>query len=165
VDEQPPIDVSLIGDELRLVMYNRDDISLFRGDTTQLTDWGEFMIMNIAWLLTQYELQVTIESYLNSDYRVKKATYGPFELTADRSNKVRRSLEHYAKAGVDVKRVVGFGDSRPLKEGETAGKTNDRTVISLSVKEQMSADDFKKTRELKKELEDNQKSVDILEGF
>lgn len=163
MEREPPLDISLVGDELRLIMYNRDDMSLFKGDTTALTEWGEFMIMNIAWLLTQYELQVTIESSVDSSYRVKKPSYGPFELTTDRSNKVRRSLEHFAKGGVTVKRVVGFGSARPLKDGETDLRKNNRTVISLSVPEQMTSEDFETKRDIERRLQENQKSVDLLE--
>jgi chemotaxis protein MotB len=164
-DRQPPIDLSLVGDELRLILYNREDMSLFRGDTTALTEWGEFMVMNIAWLLTQHELQVTIESHVSSDYRIKKASYGPFELTTDRSNRVRRSLEHFGKEGVDVKRVVGYGSVRPLRDGETELRKNDRTIISLSMPQQMTTEDFKQMRDIEERLQENQQSIDLLNGL
>ena len=165
LERKPPIDVSLLGDELRIAMYNRDDISLFRGKTTVLTEWGEFMLMNIAWLLTQYELKVTVESFIGPNYQVNNPSYGPFELTSDRSNKVRRSLEYFAQSGIEVKRVVGFGNSEISPEGGIAAEHKDRTVISLSVKEQMTADDFERTREIQNDLKENQKPVDLLDRF
>lgn len=162
MEQKPPLDLSLVSDELRLIMYNRDDMSLFKGDTTALTPWGEFMTMNIAWLLTQYELEVTVESFVDAAYRVKKPTYGPFELTTDRSNKIRRSLEHYAQGGVTVKRVVGYGSAQPLKGGETELRKNNRTVISLSVPQEMTESDFEKKREIERRIQENEKTIDLL---
>jgi chemotaxis protein MotB len=160
--DSPPIDIDLIGDELRLTLYNQDEMSLFKGDTTGLSQWGEFIIMNIAWILTRHDLEVTIESDIGNDYRVKKPTYGPFELTSDRSNRVRRGLEHFAKGAVDVKRVVGYGSARPLEGGESGIKRHDRTVISLSMPEQMETEDYEKKRAIEQQMQNNQKSVDLL---
>jgi len=160
--ERPPMDISLVGDELRLVLYNQEEMSLFRGNTTGLSQWGEFILMNIGWLLTQYDLQVTIESYIGNDYVPKKVTYGAFELTSDRSNRIRRALEYFTKGIVDVKRVVGYGSTEPVEGGETGMQRNDRTVISLSMPDQMNNSDFERKREIEQKIEQNQSAVDLL---
>lgn len=162
MEKLPPVEMDLTADELRMVLFDRDDMSLFRGDSTALTNWGNFMIQNIAWLVGRYGLQVTIESHTHPDYIGNGDDYGPWELTSDRANKVRRTLAFYADGEISVKRVVGFGAVEPLEEGEDFMKPDERTIISLSMPPTTDSTHFETKRQLEEQRLRARQPVDLL---
>ena len=113
-DVPPPVKMTLTSDGLRMVIFDRDDSPMFLPRGVDLTDWGMFLLQNIAWLLSRYEFEVTIESHCEPDMPVDK-NYGPWELTTDRSNKIRRELQHYAGGEVGIGRVSGYGATQPVE--------------------------------------------------
>lgn len=136
-EKVPPVEMVLTSDGLRMVIFDRKDTPLFKGDTAEFTDWGEFLMQNLAWLLTRHSFDVIIEGHSNSDVRREGPSgepYGPWELSVDRSNKVRRTLEFYASGQpLGIQRVVGYGDTQPVEGGEGNGRVNRRVTLSLSM--------------------------------
>ena len=74
-DVPPPVKMTLTSDGLRMVIFDRDDSPMFLPRGVDLTDWGMFLLQNIAWLLSRYEFEVTIESHCEPDMPVEK-NYG-----------------------------------------------------------------------------------------
>ncbi|MCB1123278.1 MAG: OmpA family protein, partial [Verrucomicrobiae bacterium] len=136
-EEVPPVEVTVTSDGLRLLIYDRQDTPYFKDGSVQLTDWGEFLTQNLAWLLTRFPFHVIIESHsgeldaLHQDEWSDQ--YGAWELTADRANEIRRQLQFYANGELDIKRVSGYGITQPLPTGSGAGRTNQRVCLSLSL--------------------------------
>lgn len=135
-DVPPPVKMTLTSDGLRMVIFDRDDSPMFLPRGVDLTDWGMFLLQNIAWLLSRYEFEVTIESHCEPDMPVEK-NYGPWELTTDRSNKVRRELQHYAGGEVGIGRVSGYGATQPVEmdasEVSDFPPINQRVIISMNL--------------------------------
>lgn len=163
MEKMPPVEMDLTADELRMVLFDREDMSLFRGDSTSLTTWGDFMIQNIAWLIGHYDLQVTIESHTHPLYEGNKRDYGPWELTSDRANKVRRSLAFYADGEISVKRVVGYGAVQPLEEGDDFLKPDERTIISLSMPPSVDAEHYEIKRQIEEQRLQSVQPLDLLQ--
>lgn len=136
-EEAPPVEITITSDGLRLVMFDREGTRLFNDSKAELSEWGQFLTQNLAWLLSRYPFDVVIESHSGEldELQAKEFTdqYGAWELTSDRSNEIRRSLQFYANGDLDIKRVSGYGKTKPLEGGTGRGRTNQRVHLALSL--------------------------------
>jgi chemotaxis protein MotB len=126
----------LTSDGLRMIIFDREDTPIFLDGSRELTEWGDFLMQNLAWLLSRYSFNVVIEGHSGSPSAEETAgdpEYGPWELSTGRANMVRRLLEKYAGGGVGISRVTGYGDKRPLEDGEGNGRTHQRITLSLTL--------------------------------
>ncbi len=130
-------DIEVTSDELRLTLYSRSSRPLFESGTPKTTEWGQLVLQNLAWIIERNQLKVYIDGYTASLPRSSAGAgdqnYGPWELSADRANATRRTLEHFAVDPKKIERVTGYGDRRPLLNQPSDADTNDRITISLSV--------------------------------
>ena len=60
------------------------------------------------------------------------ASYGSWELTADRANAARRLLVKYAVNPKEIERVTGYADTKPLPNMARDSASNERITVSLS---------------------------------
>ncbi len=136
-EEAPPVEITITSDGLRLVIFDREGTPLFEDSKAELSEWGQFLTQNLAWLLSRYPFDVVIESHSGEldELRATEFTdqYGAWELTADRSNEIRRRLQFYANGDLDIKRVSGYGKTKPLEGGTDRGRTNQRVHLALSL--------------------------------
>lgn len=130
-------DIEVTSDELRLTLYDRSAKPLFEHGTAKPTEWGSLVLQNLAWIIDRNALRVYIDGYTSTDQRpaagASGTDYGPWELSTDRANATRRTLERYAVDPRMIERVTGYGDRRPVPNKETSSDSNDRITISLSV--------------------------------
>lgn len=136
-DEEAPVEITITSDGLRLLIFDRQDTRLFTDGGSKLTDWGMFLIQNLAWLLTRYPFDVVIESHSGELDKLHQDSwsenYGVWELTSDRANEIRRRLQFYANGHLDIKRVSGYGATKPLEDSEETARTDQRVSLSLSL--------------------------------
>jgi chemotaxis protein MotB len=131
-EEDSPIDVELTSDGLKISIYNRDDKPLFKPGSAELTEWGEFVLKNLAWLIERHNFRVFIDGHTSQMDEKKETHYGPWELSSDRANSARRSLEHFAVNPQKIERVTGYGDTAPVNGAAPDFPRNERITISLS---------------------------------
>jgi chemotaxis protein MotB len=135
--EVPPVEMVITSDGLRLIIYDRDDSPMFEDRSSELTEWGDFLLQNLSWLLSRHEFEAIIEGHSEPGMVAADESldaYGPWELSVDRANRVRRMLEFYAGGEVGIHEVSGFGSERPLAEElQTAGRTDQRITVSLTL--------------------------------
>lgn len=135
--DSPPVEMVLTSDGLRMIIFDRPETPFFKDAGTELTQWGEFLLQNLAWLLSRYRFQVEIEAHSERmeapDEQAGPGQYGPWELSIDRANEVRRNLAFFAGGEIGIRRVSGYGATRPLEEDAGKGRTHQRVTISLSV--------------------------------
>lgn len=137
-DAQPPVEIMLTADGLRMVIFDRQDSPLFDANSDTFTQWGAFLMQNLSWLLTRHGFRVVIEGHGDPEMPVREVNgqpFGPWELSVSRANAVRRSLEFYAGEGaLRIQRVVGYGDTQPVEQPNAAsGRTHQRITLSLSL--------------------------------
>lgn len=132
-DENRPVDVTITSDGLRLILFDRSDLPMFEEGGTAFTEWGAFMMQNLSWILARYEFRIIIDGHTGG--RSGENGYGAWELSTDRANAVRRSLEHYAVDPGMIDRVSGYGDTRPLDDEEPGALANQRITLSLRLTE------------------------------
>jgi len=134
-EENSPVDIELTSDGLRISIYNKDDKPIFKEGSPELTEWGLFVLQNLSWLIERHNFHVFIGGHTSRSNGPKNAAYGPWELSADRANSCRRTLEHFAVNPKKIENVTGYGDTAPLAGSDAAPPRNDRITISLTAEQ------------------------------
>ncbi len=135
-EENSPIDIELTSDGLKITIYNKDDKPIFKEGSSELTEWGLFVLQNLSWMVERYHFRVFIGGHTSRSNGANNAAYGPWELSADRANSARRTLEHFAVDPKKIERVTGYGDTAPIPGSDTTPPRNDRITISLSAEQE-----------------------------
>lgn len=131
--EDRPIDIQVTSDGLRLTLFDRANRPLFNGNTAEFTEWGRFIIQNIAWVVDRHRMRVTIDGHTRSELDLPKEDYGAWELSSDRANASRRGLVHFAVAPELIERVTGYADTKSLPDLPATDESNQRITLSLSL--------------------------------
>ncbi|HET7535389.1 MAG TPA: flagellar motor protein MotB [Candidatus Didemnitutus sp.] len=132
IDEKP-IDVQVTSDGLRITLFDRARRPLFENNSTEFTEWGRFIMQNLAWLIERHHFRVTIDGHTRSQLELPREDYSPWELSTDRANAARRSLVHYAVGPEQIERVTGYSDTRPIAGEKPEAESNQRITLSLSL--------------------------------
>jgi chemotaxis protein MotB len=128
-----PIDIQVTSDGLRVTLYNRGKQQIFQRDSTEFTEWGEFVIQNLAWAIDRHRFRVTIDGHTREREQLLRPEYSGWELSTDRANAARRGLVHYAVEDGLIERVTGYGDTRPLPDIPHGADSNERMTLSLTL--------------------------------
>jgi chemotaxis protein MotB len=131
--EDKPIDVQVTTDGLRVTLFDRAKQPLFVNDTAEFTEWGKFIMENLAWTIDRHHFHVAIDGHTKAKIVFKDEGYSSWELSADRANSARRSLVHFAVEPELIERVTGYADSRPLKGEKPESEANQRVTINLTL--------------------------------
>jgi chemotaxis protein MotB len=131
--DQKPIDVQVTSDGLRITVFDRAKRPIFVDDTTELTEWGRFVLQSLAWMIDRYHFRVTIDGHTAGQMAAKREDYSSWELSADRANAARRSLVLYAVEADQIERVTGYADTRPLEGEPVTSESNQRITLSLTL--------------------------------
>lgn len=131
--QDKPIDIQVTSDGLRISLFDRARKPLFVENTAEFTEWGNFIMQSLAWMIDRHKFSVVIEGHTRKGLELKNPDYTTWELSADRANAARRSLTYYAVDPGLIARVTGFSDTRPMPYEPPESETNQRVTISLSV--------------------------------
>ncbi|WP_052362475.1 flagellar motor protein MotB [Geminisphaera colitermitum] len=128
-----PIDIQVTSDGLRVILYDRNGRPLFVDRGTELTEWGRFVMDNLAWLIDRDHFYVTIEGHTRAGLTLddRPSSYTLWELSADRANASRRALTEHVVSPALIERVVGYADTRPLLDTDATSESNQRVTLSL----------------------------------
>jgi chemotaxis protein MotB len=133
--DEKPIDIAVTADGLKITLFNRKTQPFFKPYTADFTPWGELVVQNLAWLMDRYNTSVCIDSYTGDEFRSEKLGYGPWELSSDRSNAMRRSLVHFALDPEKIDRVTSHVVEAPPGSNMKSDDTSQRIEVSLVVAE------------------------------
>jgi chemotaxis protein MotB len=133
VMEEKAVDMQVTSDGLKITLFDRPKHAIFKRHSAEVTEWGNAMLQNLAWLIERNDLKVFIDGHSGVGAAPgAPVDYGPWELTADRANAARRLLVKYAVSPQKIERVTGFGDTKPLPNTTPDSDSNERITISLS---------------------------------
>ena len=130
--EEKSVEMQVTSDGLKITLYDRAKRAIFNKGTAEITEWGEFTMQNLAWLIDHNDLNVYIDGHTSAGAAQRDASYGPWELTADRANAARRMLVKYAVNPQKIECVTGFAATKPLPNTAADADSNERITISLS---------------------------------
>jgi chemotaxis protein MotB len=128
-----PIDIEVTSDGLRVTLFDRSKQPLFVENTAEFTEWGAFVMEGLAWMIDRNAFHVIIEGHTRAGLSFPQTDYSAWELSTDRANATRRALTRYAVAPDLIRRVTGYGETRPLPLEAADSESNQRVAISLSV--------------------------------
>jgi chemotaxis protein MotB len=133
-DPNRPVDVVVSNDGVLITLYDRPRKPLFQSEASaELSQWGDFVFQNLAWLVDRHAFRVSIEGHSRSGLKMLSPAYSAWELSGDRANNVRRLMANVAVAGEQFERVASFGDTRPAKADKNDPENDHRVEIKLSV--------------------------------
>jgi len=132
-EDENTVEVQVTDDGLKMTIYNRTKNPIFKGNTAEFTEWGNFVVQTLAWLIERYEFRVFIDGHTPKNMQAIRPEYGSWELSADRANAARRSLEYFAVNPKKIERVTGFGDTAPIEGSDPVSENNHRITVSLSI--------------------------------
>jgi chemotaxis protein MotB len=128
-----PIDIQVTTDGMRVTLFNRAKQPLFVGGTTELTEWGTFVLQSLAWTIDRHKFSVIIDGHARANQPEAKPDYSNWELSSDRANAARRALVHYAVDPKLIERVSGLAASKPLPGESADSESNDRVSLNLTL--------------------------------
>lgn len=133
-DTENALEVNVTSEELQITVYQKGEDPLFDGDNNNLTEWGTFVIQNLAWLLDRYNMKIKIGAHVPKD--TQNGEKGAWEITSDRANVVRGEMEKYAIKENQIQEISAYGDSMTLPEYDAKSEKNHRIEIKLIVADQ-----------------------------
>lgn len=128
-----PIDIQVTTDGLRVTLFDRAKRPVFVGDTTEFTEWGNFVMQSLAWNIDHHHFRVAIDGHTRLRPQPDNPDYSNWELSADRANAARRSLVHYAVDAAQIERVTGYADTKPIPGLAPESEGNQRVTFSLTL--------------------------------
>jgi len=128
-----PVDIQITSDGLKITLFDRSKQPLFVKDKADFTEWGDYAMQGLAWMIDRHHFRVTIDGHTSQPVEDKLGDYTDWELSADRANSARRSLVHYAVDSKYVERVTGYAGTRPLEGEKPGSESNARITISLTL--------------------------------
>ncbi|WP_404423626.1 flagellar motor protein MotB [Nibricoccus sp. IMCC34717] len=141
-----PIDIQVTSDGLRVNLFNRARKPLFKDNTAEFTEWGQFMMQSLAWVIERNKLYVVIDGHTKSGLVLPDDKYTAWELSSDRANAARRALTFYAVDSRQIDRVTGYADTRPMAGEKPESDANQRIALSLSVGRPKLKEDLQKAK-------------------
>ena len=143
--EDKPIDIQVTSDGLRITLFDRAKRPLFEDDSTELTEWGKFIMQNLAWMIDRHHFRVTIDGHTRAPSGPVQSDDRGWELSAARANASRRTLVHYAVDPELIERVTGYAGTRPLPDASPTAEANQRVTLSLALDAKARAKDRAET--------------------
>lgn len=141
-DPEKSIDLEVTSDGLRVTLYDRDAHPFFVENTAEYTDWGEFVLETISWLVGRHPFKARIEGFVSEGFEGDGESYTAWELSSDRANSTRRLMQYYGVDGDQFEGVSSFGDTQPLPFMDPSAEANDRVSISLVLSESFDTLEF-----------------------
>ncbi len=127
-----PIDIQVTSDGMKISLFDRARKPLFKENTSEFTEWGNYMMQSMAWLIDRHKFNVVIEGHARSGLVFTNKDYSAWELSSDRANAARRALTYYAVEPKLIERVVGYADTHSVPGEPTDSESNQRVTLSLT---------------------------------
>lgn len=131
--EDKPIDIQVTSDGLRINLFDRAKRPLFQNESTKFTEWGEFVMQNLAWMVDRHHFHITIDGHTRRPAVPQKNDDRGWELSAARANASRHLLVYYAVDPSLIERVTGYADTKPLPNVPADSDSNQRVTLSLTM--------------------------------
>jgi chemotaxis protein MotB len=116
---------------LNIEIIDQDGRSMFAEGSKEPLERTRQLIQHLAGPLKSAQLRVSITGHTSATKLPPKAEYGPWELSADRANAVRKLLEANGVPSGNFFMVAGKADTQPLFPDDPYIAANRRVTITL----------------------------------
>jgi chemotaxis protein MotB len=118
-------------DGLNIEMVDQDGRSMFAEGSKEPSERTRRLIQKLAAPLKAAAFRVSITGHTSASRLPPPAGYGPWELSADRANAVRKLLEADGLPSSNIFMVAGRADTQPLFPDNPYIAANRRVTITL----------------------------------
>jgi chemotaxis protein MotB len=130
------IEMTVTADGLRIELSESASGTFFDTGSAKLKPDGAELLITLAQELGQLPNKISIEGHTDSQPYAPSATYGNWELSADRANTARRVMQANGIRADQVTQVRGFADQRLRKPEAPLDPANRRisVIVQYNVK-------------------------------
>ena len=133
--EESSIKLDLTPDGLSINVFDRSHKPIFEPQSTKFTTYGDWVFSTLAWEISRYSnFSIELEGHTESGHAAMREDYGDWEISADRANAVRRKLQEHGVPEQQVRKVAGYGATRPMPNEDAGNEINRRVTVLLNVK-------------------------------
>jgi chemotaxis protein MotB len=122
-------------DGLNVEIVDQDGRSMFPEGSKEPYERTRRLIEKIAAPLRATPYRIAITGHTSSSKVPSRSAYGPWELSADRANMVRRILQEEGVPETHFSQVTGKADTEPLFPDDPYIAANRRVTITLTREE------------------------------
>ena len=130
-------------DGLNIEIVDQDGRSMFPEGSKEPYERTRRLIQKLSTPLKSTPFRIAVTGHTAASKTPSRPLYGPWELSADRANAVRRILEEEGVPGNHFQLVAGKADTQPLFPDDPFIAANRRVTISLLREEPPMPVDFK----------------------
>jgi chemotaxis protein MotB len=123
------IEMTVTAEGLRIELSESASGTFFDTGSAQLKPDGAELLVTLAQELGQLPNKISIEGHTDSQPYAPSATYGNWELSADRANTARRVMQANGIRADQVTQVRGFADQRLRKPEAPLDPANRRISV------------------------------------
>jgi chemotaxis protein MotB len=116
---------------LNIEIVDQDGRSMFAEGSKEPNERTRRLIQKLAGPLKAAAFRLTISGHTSSTRMPPRPGYGPWELSADRANAVRKLLEAEGVPTAHIYMVAGMADTQPLFPDDPFIAANRRVTITL----------------------------------
>jgi chemotaxis protein MotB len=133
-ETESAVKLELTPEGLLINVFDRSRKPIFEPQSTQFTPYGDWVFSTLAWEVSRYHgFNVELAGHTETGNPPLRPDYGDWEISSDRANAVRRKLlEHGVGAG-QVLKVIGYGDTMPMRDCDATNEINRRVSVLLNV--------------------------------
>jgi chemotaxis protein MotB len=137
-NEENPLEqtvkVEPIPDGMRVSIFDRNHKPVFEDGAASFTKYGRWVFETLAWDLSRYsKFQIELEGHSEQGRQASDADYGVWELTSDYANAARRLLIQNGVQDEQMRKVAGFGATKPLPDRKGNDPSNRRVTVLIRV--------------------------------
>jgi chemotaxis protein MotB len=130
-------------DGLNVEIVDQDGRSMFPDGSKEPFERTRLLIQKLSGPLKSTPYRIAVTGHTAASKGPRRPTYGPWELSADRANSVRRILEEEGVPAGHFQMVAGKADTQPLFPDDPFIAANRRVTITLMREEPPLPLDFK----------------------
>jgi chemotaxis protein MotB len=120
---------------LSINVFDRSHKPIFEPQSVKFTPYGDWVFATLAWEISRYNtLTIELEGHTESGNAPIRPDYGDWEISTDRANAVRRKLLEHGVTSHQVRKVAGYGATKPMPDVDLSNEMNRRVTVLLNVK-------------------------------
>lgn len=127
-------ELKLTPDGVRLTIFNKAINPVFESDSSDFTDYGEWIVGNLAYTIDRFKnFGLEIEGHTQK-FDTGQPQDDSWKLSVDRATVTRSKLIAEGVPSENVTKIGGFGDSKPLENHLATSELNNRVDIWIRIR-------------------------------
>lgn len=131
-------------DGFRIQAMDRTKRPLFDQGTSNLTDYGRWVLRTIAWEVERYPFRVEVEGHTQGGDASLEDDKNPWELSTNRALAAQQCLEENGIPRSQFWRVAGYADRQPLDPEKPNVESNRRITVMIRLDPNKDIEDVRK---------------------